>query len=201
MLIIPSINADNPIKGQTIIKVLRGFVSVAAIQIHSDTQNISNFVKLFDRQSTELELFIHGENHEARLDEIIKIHSDVNIGKVFFNEKNTDKVEQDLVNIRIFGINPGIIIDKENYKKPGIINKFEFATIFVKENSDYIEIYRFIKNNEFKGTLMLNFGDTRVPEEVLQDVSIDGFYIDITMNPMIKDTISSYRRAANSIYL
>ncbi|MEI7604445.1 MAG: hypothetical protein WCJ19_05505 [bacterium] len=200
MLIIPLINGDNAQKCVSVTRILRGFVSIISINIGQCNTNLKELIKLFNKQQSEIELHIEGPDYEKRLGDIMNAHSDVNIGKVFFYTNNPAQVENDITNIRIFGIQPGLLINKENYNKPEIVNKFEYAIIEVSRVPDYIEIYKYIKNNDFKGSLLLNFGKERVPQDIITNTSIDGVYIDVTTNPTIKDTISSLRRAANSIY-
>lgn len=200
MLIIPTVDGNNLTKCNNIIRILRGFVSIIGIHVSEKNINYVNLIKVFDKQQAELELFLPGDDHEKKLQKIITAHSDVNIGKVYFYTNDENNVEQQITNVRVFGIQPGIIVDKENYQKISIINKFEYAVIIVANNPNYLEIYKHIKENSFTGNLFLDFGETAVPQDILKNINLDGVYTEVTNNPMIKDTISSYRKLANSSY-
>ena len=201
MLIIPSIDGNNLVKCSSIVRVLKGFISLINIKIDKQNSNLSELIKLFNKQSFEIELTLNGENDAETLTRIVTAHSDVNIGKVYFYSNNENTVEQDITNVRIFGIQPGLVIDKDNYSKMSIVNKFEYAVISTITTPNYLEIYKHVKENNFKGNLVLDFESAPISKEIIQNPNIDGIYFDITNNPRIKDTISSYRREANTIYI
>ena len=201
MLIIPSIDGTNLNRCNSIIRVLRGFVSLVNVKIQKESLNLTELIRLFNRQNFEVELSLNGTNDSEILTKIVTAHSDVNIGKVLFYNNDENTVEQDITNVRIFGIQPGLIIDQNNYKKISIVNKFEFALIDVYKNPNYMDMYKEIKSNAYKGNLILDFGTTIVPREIFSHPEIDGIYFDITQNPRIKDTISSFRREANTVFM
>lgn len=200
MQIVPSINGVNLSQCANVSKILRGFVSVLNVRVSSDNNHLSELIKCFDKQMYEIELIIQGENYDEKLIQIVNSHSDVNIGKVFFYTKNSETVEQSITNIRIFGIQPGLIIDKDNFNIENVVNKFEYAVIDAEHNVNYMEMYKKVKENLYKGNLLLYFGALKIETEILTNPELDGVYVDITHNPRIKDTISFYRRSANSIY-
>jgi hypothetical protein len=200
MQIIPTVDGQNLSRCLAVIRVIRGFVGIIGVKISKDNNHLQDLIKLFNKQTTELELFIEGDNYDERLKQIVTAHSDVNIGKVYFYNNNVDTVEQDTTNIRIFGIQPGIIVNQENYSKLAVINKFEYGVVNTLQDEKYLEYYKYLKSNDFKGSLFLDFDTNKIPDEILKSSDIDGVYFDITQNPHIKDTISIYRRTANSIY-
>jgi len=179
---------------------LRGFVSVINLKLSPETKDVQSLLRVFNGLTAELEITIFDKDYDTKLVNLVSAHSDVNIGKVFFFTNDLAEVEQQITNVRIFGIQPGIIVTKENFKNIGVINKFEYGVINAIDNENYLEIYKTVKENDFKGTLLLDFGNVKIPMEMLQNESINGVYINVTDNPAIKDTISTYRRIANSIY-
>jgi hypothetical protein len=200
MQIVPTADGSNISKCINTARILRGFVSLLGVRIFSSNNHLPELIRSFNGQTFEVELFMYSENYEEKLNTIIRTHSDVNIGKVFFYTNNPETVEQSITNIRIFGINPGILIDDRNYNKPSVVNKFEYGIINVKRYPNYMDLYKHIKANEYKGSLLLDFEEQKVSEDIIKNEIIDGIYVDVTNNPSIKDTISVYRRAANSIY-
>ena len=201
MLIIPSIDGNNLAKCSSISRVLRGFVSLINLRIDKSSVNLEELIRLFNKQNFELELSFNSENDQEILTKILTAHSDVNIGKVYFYSNNENNIEQDITNVRIFGIQPGLLINDLNYKKGAIVNKFEYSTINTLLTPNYIEVYKHVKENNYKGNLFLDFTNQVIDEKEIKEYSwVDGIYFDVTNNPRIKDTVSLYRRTANSIY-